>query len=101
MKYLLLVFALLIAISAVAEMTTITIVVPEGESVDLVQQVPFPVDAAIALLNPPAEVNGRVTDNVSFQQDSTVIVKGPTTITLSYGTPETPGTTPDAIGGGE
>lgn len=86
-----------------ATMSCDTIVVEDGITVDLVPLVQWPAVTATAKLAPPAKVNGEVTGEVSFQQNSKVIVEGPTTIALEYGTPEpepdsSPVSTPDAIG---
>ena len=87
-----------------ASMLSSTIIVEVGKSVDLVSLVQWPAITATAKLAPPAKVNGDVTGEVSFQQNSKVIVEGPTTITLEYGTPDIPvateaeTSTPDAIG---
>lgn len=98
--------SVIILISASTLFATIlssTIIVEAGKSVDLVSLVQWPAVTATAKLAPPAKVNGDVTGEVSFQQNSKVIVEGPTTITLEYGTPDIPVateaeiSTPDAI----
>lgn len=87
----------------VASMSCVTIVLEDRITVDLVSLVQWPADITTAKLSPPAKVNGVITGEVSFQQNSRVIVEGPTTITLEYGTPDIPVateaeiSTPDAI----
>ena len=88
MKRLVLVFTLLMASAVYAAMTSTSFSLEAGERRNLVSCVPWPVEVATARFDPPAKVNGSVTGMVGFCQDSTVIVEGPTTVTLEYGTPE-------------
>lgn len=84
-----------------AAMTTETITLAVGESLDLTTSVQWPCPAAFAYFDRPIAAGGVVTSFISFSQESRdVTVTGPVVITLSYGTPD-PVSTPDAIGGGE
>lgn len=91
-----------------ASMTEKIIVLKAGETIDLKNEVPWPVAVAWAYYDPPADRGGFVSPFTSFCEDSApVIVHGPTTITLKYGSLDIPIATesiessPDAIGGGE
>lgn len=79
---------LLVTACSFAVMNTMTLQVASGETKDIVSSVPWPADAAIAKFNPPAKVNGILATRISFCVSSKVVVEGPTTVTIEYGTPE-------------
>lgn len=96
MRYMFILIALIISSAAYAAMTSITINIASGDTKNLVSCVQWPVDAATAKFNPPAKVNGELSTFISFCVSSKVIVEGPTTVTLEYGTPEVaPESTPE------
>jgi len=88
MKKIVLLVMVLCASIAFAAMTSKTVSIPAGDTCNLVEEVPWPVDAACARFNPPAKVNGTLSTFIGFCVNSTVMVEGPTTVTLEYGTPE-------------
>lgn len=95
-KYIvILVLSLLMSVAVYASMSQKIIPLASGEYVDLASQVTWPAEKAAATLVPPASVNGQILGYVEFGQGQTVVVYGPTTIYLVYGSP-TPYTTPSA-----
>jgi hypothetical protein len=98
-----------IAITSIlfADLTKKVIVLQAGESIDLKTEVPWPVELARASYSPSADRGGFQTPITFFCEESgPVIVHGPTTVTLEYGslpvsTSDAITSTPDAIGGGE
>lgn len=100
---------ILVSISACsyAAMTQKIIILQSGKTINLIDEVEWPCEASWARIDPPSLVNNRVNQYISFRDyGGPVIVHGPTTITLEYGslpvaTPDAITSTPDAIGGGE
>lgn len=104
-RYMLIIALILSASIAFAEMTTKVIVLQEGQSIDLTEEVVWPVVAAWADFDRPIKIGDTETMSLSFQQGFSHRIYGPVAITLRYGNPfpapapVTP--TPDAIGGGK
>ena len=102
-KYILIVALILSVSSVFADMTTKVIVLQEGQSVDLVAEVEWPVVAAWADFDRPIKIGDADTTSLSFQQVFSQRIYGPVTITLRYGdpfpAPEAITSTPDTIGG--
>lgn len=96
-------FLFLATIPAHAEMITKVFVLEEGQYIDLISVVEWPVVAAWADFDRPVKIGPIMTQALSFQQEfKNGIIYGPVVITLRYGNPyPDPVTTPDAIGGGE
>lgn len=71
-----------------AEMITKILTLKEGQSVDLVEEVEWPVVAAWADFDRPVKIGPVMTVKLSFQQEfKDGIIYGPITITLRYGNP--------------